>query len=431
MRDPQGNVKIYKDIVIRELFEELPSQHFLNTIKAKELERDGLIIEYELSKNRRSIKSKKIKFITYPYEWCDQQIYDAALLTLNISEEINKQGFELKDASAWNILFDGCRPIFCDHMSFQHKKNGGWDALGQFLNHFIFPLALSRYVNIFSYETFLISRNGATLKKILNLLRFKIIYSRLLIVSINYEKTKIQSNRNIKINRANLLAATRWLLFGVKTKDKNSKWFNYTNQRKHYSESALKSKKIFIEELILKLKPQCTVDFGCNSGEYSFIAKKYSDMVIAVDSDHDVIQKLYKQSASTYNIYPLIADLTDFQGGRGWAGTESIGLNKRLCGVADLLMMLAITHHLSITESISFDDIFSFAASVTTKNIIVELIEPQDEIVEKLINNVGRHLNEFSLEKQIISLSNYFEIIEIKRIDKTHRFLVYGKKKLD
>ena len=79
------------------------------------------------------IKPKKIDFISYPYEWCFSQLKDAALTTLRIQKAALKYGMILKDCSAYNIQFKGCRPVFIDSLSFEIYKEGDpWIAYRQF-----------------------------------------------------------------------------------------------------------------------------------------------------------------------------------------------------------------------------------------------------------------------------------------------------------
>ena len=53
---------------------------------------------------------EQIETITYPYEWCSEQLRDAALLTLDVLEAAMDKGMILKDASAFNIQFLKGRP---------------------------------------------------------------------------------------------------------------------------------------------------------------------------------------------------------------------------------------------------------------------------------------------------------------------------------
>ena len=57
-----------------------------------------------------------IPFISYPYEWSFSLHKAAALAHLDLHLELLGQGFTLSDATAYNIQFDGVRPVFIDHL---------------------------------------------------------------------------------------------------------------------------------------------------------------------------------------------------------------------------------------------------------------------------------------------------------------------------
>lgn len=95
------------------------------------------------------IEPQRLPFISYPYEWCFSQLKDAALATLEIQKLAIERGFSLKDASAYNIQFHGCRPVFIDTLSFEAYREGTpWVAYGQFCRHFLGPLALMALVDV-------------------------------------------------------------------------------------------------------------------------------------------------------------------------------------------------------------------------------------------------------------------------------------------
>jgi hypothetical protein len=77
-----------------------------------------------ISKPRISsvLQVRKIRFISYPYEWCFEQLREAAILTLDIQLKALTFGFTLKDATAFNIQYEGNKPIFIDSLSFENTQ---------------------------------------------------------------------------------------------------------------------------------------------------------------------------------------------------------------------------------------------------------------------------------------------------------------------
>src|SRR4051812_43639341 len=95
------------------------------------------------------LRPDAIPFISYPYEWCFSQLKDAALATLSIQRIALEHGMSLKDSSAYNIQFVGCRPVLIDTLSFERYEEGRpWVAYRQFCQHFLAPLALMSRVDV-------------------------------------------------------------------------------------------------------------------------------------------------------------------------------------------------------------------------------------------------------------------------------------------
>ena len=91
----------------------------------------------------------RLPFITYPYEWSFSQLKEAALLTIELMQEALAHGMILKDASAFNVAFHKCRPVFLDHTSFEIYQEGTpWRAYRQFTMQFIIPLMLMQKVDL-------------------------------------------------------------------------------------------------------------------------------------------------------------------------------------------------------------------------------------------------------------------------------------------
>jgi hypothetical protein len=89
---------------------------------------------------------EQIPFTSYPYEWCFEQLKDAALLTLEIVKLSIDKGMVLKDATPYNVQFLNGKPVFIDTLSFEkYDPSVPWIAYRQFCESFLFPLLLSHY----------------------------------------------------------------------------------------------------------------------------------------------------------------------------------------------------------------------------------------------------------------------------------------------
>src|SRR6185295_7773875 len=92
------------------------------------------------------LKQPRIPLVTYPYEWSFEMLRDAALVTLRILDRALAAGFILKDATSFNILFDGHVPKLVDAPSIEPFHDGAlWAGYGQFYRCFLFPLLVGSY----------------------------------------------------------------------------------------------------------------------------------------------------------------------------------------------------------------------------------------------------------------------------------------------
>src|SRR5690349_21539791 len=61
---------------------------------------------------------ERVEFPSYPYEWPPEMLYAAGMLTLDLAQACLGDGYSLKDATSYNVLFRGSKPVFIDVLSF-------------------------------------------------------------------------------------------------------------------------------------------------------------------------------------------------------------------------------------------------------------------------------------------------------------------------
>lgn len=406
MRDPQASLVFGKTQVLRKLRESLPAEHPLRTDQARQWVTDGLLIPYDWL-DEQQLVSPRVPFVTSPEEWCDAQLLDAACLTLTLLERTNAVGADLKDASAWNVIFNACNPVFCDLTSVESMQTHAWWAAGQFVRHFISPLWLAKATGLQARDVFRMSRDGAMPEMVRDTIGLRRFMSRCwpLVAAGNAKSANRRGAGVVCSNtlsyRRQLVASLRWMLNGVQPRVKrHTIWGRYTEQRGHYTFPDLQSKRDQVGQWLLKLQPSWTLDIGCNNGEFSQLALDAGSYVIALDGDHDAVQAMYLQHLGNDRLYPVLALLDDLHSGRGWAGAEHAGLAQRLSKSADLVMMLALIHHLSIAGAVHLEHVARFAATCTRRWLIVEWLEPNDPQVQQLCIQRRRTPNEFTVERQ-------------------------------
>lgn len=89
------------------------------------------------------LRHRTVPFVSYPHEWCAEMLNDAALIVLELIIALSRRGLTLKDAHPWNVLFDGCKPVWVDATSIiVAEKPEQWPALDEFHRFFLHPLIL-------------------------------------------------------------------------------------------------------------------------------------------------------------------------------------------------------------------------------------------------------------------------------------------------
>lgn len=417
MRDPAGYIEFVGDAVIRHVFPgHIENLDFLRSKLAESLVDTGKLIPFELQETSvTKIYSQRITFQSLPIDWCASQLKAAAELTLEISTLISEKKYELKDASAWNVLFIGCEPIFCDHLSFRKITGNNWWAFGQYIRNFIFPLAISKYQGLQVSHIFRIFKDGAAVDFTKKILGVRVYITRYWPLLIQFKKGRVV--KNVTKNKEstnihnNLYEYLKFILSGVKNQKKMQEWTNYTEDRCHYHEDAIVHKKKIVTDWLTETKPKRVIDLGCNTGEFSYIALSMNAEVVAVDGSEGCIELLFSQNRGNKNLYPVLANLGDVCGGGGWCGKEYESIISRLENWGDALLMLAVIHHLAISESIPYEAISAMAAKICRKYLIIELISHDDDMVQSLCLSRNRSPRDFTLDKQVAAFSQSFEFI--------------------
>jgi hypothetical protein len=81
-------------------------------------------------------------------------------------------------------------------------------------------------------------------------------------------------------------------------------------------------------------------------------------------------------------ILPLVGDVADPSPGLGWRGRERLPLLER--GAPDLILALALVHHLMIGRTIPMRELVDWLAD-TRSELVVEFPDRNDPMVERLL----------------------------------------------
>jgi len=361
-RDPSGRVyKVGKEIFrtvspsASEHYEFVKGSGLLESladrgmlVTCEEVDRSALGEAAESA--RLVLRHSRVPFVTYPYEWSFSLLKSAALLHLDIQIEALDRGVSLSDASAYNVQFEGTRPVFIDALSFRRYSEGEhWNGHRQFCEQFLNPLLLRALFGIPHNSWFRGSLEGIETERLaamipwwrnlsFNLLTHVTMLARLQRrAGANQEKMTAKAQRTTLSRQSYLgmLHQLRSWIAKLQPRDTGATiWQDYDHTHS-YESSEEKAKARFIGQFTEKLKPDTLWDLGCNSGQYSEVALKAgAGRVIGFDFDQGALERAYARAEhNSLNLLPLFQDAANPSPSQGWNVAERPGLAWRRAAV--------------------------------------------------------------------------------------------------
>ncbi len=381
------------------------------------------------------IAPEKIPFISYPQEWSFSQLKDAALLTLKIVEKSISYGYILKDASAYNVQFLNGRPIFIDTLSFETYKEGSpWIAYKQFCQHFLAPLALMSKTDIGLLKLSATYIDGVPLPLVSKLLPFSTKFSLQLYLHIHLHaksqekfadvtdiESKTKKRSLSKTALLGLLDGLKSCINSLRWRPQGTEWGDYYNGT-NYTNESMSEKGRLVGEYVALTNPKSIWDLGANTGVFSHIALEKSNAeIVSFDIDPAAVEKhyLYLKSLDKKSILPLVLDLTNPTPSYGWAGKERTSVEAR--GPADLIMALALIHHIAISNNVPLEKIAEYFSKLG-KQLIIEFVPKSDSQVIKLLStreDIFPHYTKQGFETAFSKFFTFVKSIDIKGSERT------------
>jgi len=385
---------------------------------------------FDSSSVYKVLKPYQMPFISYPSEWCFSQLKDAASLTMDVVLEAIDKGMILKDASAYNVQFDKGRPILIDTLSFEKYVEGApWVGYRQFCQHFLAPLSLMAYRDTRLCKLLSVHVDGIPLDLASSLLPNSSWFNRRLLSHLHlHSRWQGQSGQGAakqtaRISKDALKALLQDLKDAVgdlKLRSNNSLWADYTTNNNYEVASAQHKKKV-VAEFIDRINPKKVIDLGANIGDYSRFASR-AEFVISADFDHDSVEMNYKRCGSEgiNNILPLVVDLTNPTPAFGFENKERLSFIER--GKADLVMALALIHHLAIANNVPLSKVAHFL-NCLGGHLIVEFVSKDDSQVTRLLESredIFDTYNQASFEQ---AFQQFYDILACEQVEGTKRQL--------
>jgi hypothetical protein len=336
------------------------------------------------------LRHERLPFVSYPYEWPFEMLREAALLQLGLLDEALGEGFVLKDGSPYNVQWRGSEPVFVDVGSFERLQEGEpWAGYRQFCALFLYPLMLQAYRGVAPQPLLRGSLEGIEPSQARALLpRFRrgvlthvVLHDRLEARHADRERD-VRSELKAAGFKKELIQANvrklRKLVTRLSPKRGRSEWAGYREAAPYTDEDAERKERFVRAAGSARL----AWDLGSNDGRFSRALD--AEHVVAVDGDERVVGELYTslRAEGPKTILPLVVDLADASPARGWRGVERRRLEDR--GRPDLVLCLALVHHLAIGRNVPFAELIGWLRSLGGR-LVIEFADRDDPMVKRLL----------------------------------------------
>jgi SAM-dependent methyltransferase len=347
------------------------------------------------------LRHDRIDMLSYPYEWPFEMLRDAALLQLGLTRGALTEKLITKDASAYNVQFVGTKPVFIDVGSFERLRGGEpWPGYRQFCELFLNPLLVQALRDVPFQPLLRGSVHGISPTTAADLLRGEGRFTKGVFTHVKLHAraerkyADADRDRDVKaeLQRAGFgpglidaqLKNLEKAITGLRWHKQESTWSEYAD-RAHYDGQDLGTKERFVAAAVETRSPRRVLDLGANDGHFSRLALSAgAAYVVAVDSDDLVVDRLYRdlRRDGEQRILPLVLDLSDPSPGLGWRSRERLPFVERVR--PDLVLCLAVVHHLALTNTVPLEEIVGFLADFGAP-LVVEFPHHDDVMASRLL----------------------------------------------
>jgi hypothetical protein len=365
-----------------------------------------------------------VPFVSYPFEWSFGMLRAAAELQLELLAEALRAGLTMKDASSYNVQWRGARPVFIDVPSFEPYRDGDpWVGYRQFCELCLYPLLLEAYKGI-PFQPLLRGRlEGIEAGVCLAAMSLRDLFRRGVLTHVwlharaqqRFADRATSAPRDLAragFGRALIernVKGLRALVGRLESRaNRPSVWVEY-RETCSYDDRDRAAKAEFVEKALAARARAAVWDLGANTGEFSRLAARYAPLVVALDSDAGAVDRLYRELAAEgeSRVLPLVLDIADPSPPLGWRLRERTALWDR--GRPDLVLALALVHHLVLGANLPLDGLVEWLASLGG-DLVVEFVAKDDAMAQRLLRHRADQYGEYRQDRFETCLGRHFDI---------------------
>jgi hypothetical protein len=375
------------------------------------------------------VESTRLPFVSYPQEWSFSMLRDAALATLDANLLALESGFILKDASAFNVTFDGMRPVIIDASSLERFPGRGvWNAYGQFCDHFLAPLLLEAHGGYPVSRSLTGTVVGVPIADLAALFRGRSRLAKGVFTHVRMRARVERRARDLDTSArtevgamtlpreaiAASMSKMRTLVTGL-TGSAASTWADY-ERGLPYDDRGIEIKETFVAGAGAGAKRKAlALDVGANAGRFTKLLSSEFERVLAIDVDPGAVDALYQLEGDRVRarVTPLVVDITNPTPSFGWRSRERRAFFDR--AQPDFSTWLAVLHHLCLGTGIPLPEVLDLVHAVGPE-AVVEFVDPADPMARHITATRRDPLHEYSLAAFESGVAARFDVVAAESV---------------
>lgn len=369
----------------------------------RDLIREGILVKTRLIETEPDgplLEHERVAPFTFPGEWSFSMLRDAGLATLHAREILFRSGFDLKDAHSYNIAFDGCSPLLIDFASISRAdpRYARWRAGAEYLDAFVRILRIWSRANRAAALGFLngvwarpddeaLILSGRAAHRMRS--RIRRAYGNALIAtamtpSACRRALEQRGFRGAKRSLARVLLqglssaqrlsghpfsteALRKRTMNIPAPVGATMWADYQDRMSLHKQLSPRFRRII--DIVASLNVRDVFEVAGNQGALAeaLIDARVADRVICSDYDEHAVDALYLRlkAKGTAGVTPLLHNVM-------MPDPIRCGDGRVLSG--DVVIALALTHHLLLAQHYRLDAVVERIASLGRRYMIIEFM---------------------------------------------------------
>ena len=444
-RDPNGRLferqgELYRGVNARfeALCRRLISEGIIEDLNSKGLLIDTQLTQLHLEGYSLVVKHRRIPFVSYGFEWSAGMLKAAALSILDLNLALAPHGLIAPDIHPANILFDGPNPVYVDFTAIEEVSGDAqiWPPQAQqnFRQFFLYPLyMMAKGQHRMAHWLLHDFDNGVLAEEYRGICGPKgkgpDVFSRMTgrlrqklsqiqgpprsVLELTVRAGQALKSRLNVSPRSGLAELTemRREIEAIDVSFVATEWTDYyiDDFPAFVPSGDWGFKRNTVYEVLTRLRPESVIDIGSNRGWYSQLAASLGASVVSLELVESSVDLLFQDALlKGYSILPLVMSIKSPSAGYGLCNRWLLPASERLNG--DLVLCLALTHHLALREHLNFQQIAAALRQFCKRWLLVEFVPREDHWCREMWSD---SFPEYTSENFARGLGTQFRSVEM------------------